>query len=357
MKLALIGPPKSGKTTVFNALTGSEQHTDKYSSASEANIGIVQVLDERITRLSEIYKPKKTIYANLEVQDFPGIFAREGENPESVIMSQIKNSDAFVLVLRSFADSELDGLYGDDEPLKMLAHFIDEMVLADLIIAEKRIEKIELGYKRGVKTPAIQIEEKALRNIIQALQEGISIRELQLSMEEEKATRGFQFFSAKPLLVLLNASEDELNEKEALLAEIRKQGFMAEVIAGKLEADISQLETEEALLFLADMGLVASFKDRLIALSYSLLGLQSFFTVGADEVRAWAIEKGTNAVSAAGKIHSDLARGFIRAECFNYDELLTHGSEKALREKGLFRLEGKEYPVKDGDILNIRFNV
>lgn len=357
MKLALIGPPKSGKTTVFNALTGSEQHTDKYSTAQEANIGIVQVMDERITRLSEIYKPKKTIYANLEVQDFPGIFAREGENPESAIMSQIKSSDAFVLVLRSFADSELDGLYGDSDALKMLAHFIDEMVLADLIIAEKRIEKIELGYKRGVKTPAIQIEEKALRNIIQGLQEGSSIRDLSLTAEEEKATRGFQFFSAKPLMVLLNASEDMLNEKDALLSDIRAQGFMAEVIAGKLEADISLLEAEEALLFLADMGLENSFKDRLIALSYSLLGLQSFFTVGADEVRAWTIEKGTNAVNAAGKIHSDLARGFIRAECFNYDDLISHGSEKALREKGLFRLEGKEYPVKDGDILNIRFNV
>lgn len=357
MKIALIGPPKSGKTTVFNALTGSEQHTDKYSTASEANIGIVPVLDERITRLSEIYKPKKTIYANVEVQDFPGIFAREGENPESAIMSQIKSSDAFVLVLRSFADSELDGLYGDDAPLKLLQHFIDEMVLADLIIAEKRIEKIELGYKRGVKTPAIQIEEKALRGIIQGLQEGRSIRELSLSAEEEKAIRGFQFFSAKPLLVLLNTSESGLAEKAAELAEIRQQNLMAEVIAAKFEAELSQLDAEEAGLFMADLGLETSFKDRLIALCYSLLGLHSFFTVGEDEVRAWTIEKGTNAVTAAGKIHSDLARGFIRAECFNYNDLIAHGSEKALREKGLFRLEGKEYPVKDGDILNIRFNV
>lgn len=358
MKIALIGPPKSGKTTVFNALTAADHPTDKYAPpADEANIGIVQVLDERITRLSELYKPKKTIYANVEFHDFPGIFAREGENPESVIYSNIKACEAFVLILRSFSDSELDQLYGADAALKVLSHFEDEMILTDLVIAEKRIEKIELGYKRGVKTAAIQIEEKALHRIIEHLQEGHSIRDLELASEEEKALRGFQFFSAKPLLILLNTSESTYSEQEETLAAIRQRGFMAQVIAGKFEQELSLLEPEEAEMFMDDMGIEKSIRDRLTSLCYDLLGLQSFFTVGEDEVRAWTIEKGTNAVTAAGKIHSDLARGFIRAECFNYNELMAHGSEKVLREKGLFRLEGKDYSVKDGDILNIRFSV
>lgn len=358
MKIALIGPPKSGKTTVFNALTSLDHSTDKYAPpAEEANIGIVQVSDERIFRLSEMYKPKKTIYANIEFHDFPGIFAREGENPESAIYSEIKSSEAFVLILRCFRDSELDQLYGADDALKVLSHFEDEMMLTDLVIAEKRLEKIELGYKRGVKTAAIQIEEKALRKITAELEAGNSIRKLELGPEEEKAIRGFQFFSAKPLLILLNTSENGFDQQAQMVTAIQARGFMAEVIAGKFEYELSTLEAEEAAMFRADMGLDQSIRDRLIALCYSLLGLQSFFTVGEDEVRAWTIEQATNAVTAAGKIHSDLARGFIRAECFNYTELMAHGSEKTLREKGLFRLEGKDYHVKDGDILNIRFSV
>jgi ribosome-binding ATPase len=358
MKIALIGPPKSGKTTVFNALTASEHPTDKYAPpAEEAFVGIVQVLDERITKLSELYKPKKTIYANIEFHDFPGIFAREGENPESAIYSGIKVCEALVLILRAFEDSELDQLYGEAAPLKVLGHFEDEMILTDMVIAEKRLEKIELGYKRGVKTPAIQIEEKALRRIMEHLQAGQSIRAMELAPEEEKAVRGFQFFSAKPILVLLNSSENQYSMQEESLSAIRQRGFMAEVIAGKFEQELSALEPEEAEMFMTDMGIEGSIRDRLTTLCYSLLGLQSFFTVGEDEVRAWTIEKGTNAVNAAGKIHSDLARGFIRAECFNYNDIIAHGSEKVLREKGLFRLEGKDYTVKDGDILNIRFNV
>jgi len=358
MKIALIGLPKSGKTTVFNALTGLEIPTDKYSPpADEANIGIVTVRDERITRLSEMYKPKKTIYPNIEFHDFPGIFAKSGENPETAMYSEIKICDAFAIVLRAFSDSELDELYGLPEPLKQLDHLNDEMILADLIVAEKRLEKIELGYKRGVKTPAIQIEEKALRSIVEALQNNTSIRNMEISADEEKAIRGFQFFSAKPLLVLVNTAETEYLTQQELLAKIRQLGFTAEVIAGKFEQELSSLSAEEAALFMEDAGIKGSIRDRLTRLCYELLGYISFFTVGEDEVRAWTIERGTNAVNAAGKIHSDLARGFIRAECFSYADLMAQGSEKHLRETGLFRLEGKEYPVKDGDILNIRFNV
>lgn len=358
MKIALIGPPKCGKTTIFNALTGADHEVDKYSpAATEANIGIVQVTDERITRLSELYKPKKTIYANIEFHDFPGIFARESDNPETAIYTEIKGSEAFVLILRAFKDEELDELYGKADPLKMLSHFEDEMILADMLVVEKRLERIHHGYQRGIKTPALQMEEKALNLILEQLQANASIRDLELGQEEEKAVRGFQFFSSKPLLILLNTSESDFKKQEETLSAIRQRGFMAEVIAGKFEQELSSLSEEDAELFLADMGMTLSINDRLTMLCYELLGLISFFTVGTDEVRAWSIANGTNAVNAAGKIHSDLARGFIRAECFSYAAVMEHGSEKNLREKGLFRLEGKEYLVKDGDILNIRFSV
>lgn len=358
MKIALIGPPKSGKTTIFNALTGQSIEVDKYAPATtEPNIGIVQVTDERITHLSELYKPKKTIYAHIEFQDFPGIFAKHSDEPESAIFSGIKSCEAFALVLRAFADEELDQLYGDQDPLKVISHFEDEMILSDMVVAERRLEKIELGYKRGVRTPAVQIEEKALRRILEHLQENKCIRELELPPEEEKAVRGFQFFSSKPLLVLLNCRENEFKTELEAFKEIASRGYLVQQIAGKFEQELSLLEEDEAALFMTDLGIQHSIKDRITMLCYELLGLISFFTVGEDEVRAWTITKGTNAVNASGKIHSDLARGFIRAECFSYEAIIEHGSEKHLKEKGLFRLEGKEYVVQDGDILSIRFNV
>ena len=358
MKIALIGLPKSGKTTIFNALTGSEHPTDKYlPPAEEANIGVVQVIDERITRLSELYKPKKTIYATIEYQDFPGIFSSHTENPENAIFGAIRSNEGFVIVLRSFADSELDGLFSPAEPLKQLASFEEEMILTDLMVAEKRLEKIELGYKRGVKTSAIQQEERVLREICAGLEQNTPIRKLELKPEDEKLIRGFQFFSQKPLLVLLNSSEDSLNAQKPILQELQSRGYFAEAIAGRFEEELSKLEPEEAGLFMADIGIEESIRDRLTHLCYKLLGYISFFTVGEDEVRAWTIVTGDNAVTAAGKIHSDLARGFIRAECFKYSDIMEHGSEKVLKEKGLFRLEGKEYIVKDGDIISVRFNV
>lgn len=358
MKIALIGPPKCGKTTIFNALTGSEASTDKYApAATEANIGVVQVPDERVDKLSALYHPKKTIYAHIEYRDYPGIFSAHAENPDNALFSDIKANEGFVLVLRAFKDAELDGLYAAGEPLAQLGSFEDEMLLADLIVAEKRIEKIELGYKRGVKTAAIQHEEKILRQVCEQLQNSRPLRELQLHPEEEKALRGFRFFSQKPLLVLINCAEEDYHSLEPLKQEIAGKGYAAEVIAGRFEEELSKLDSDEAQLFMEDMGIGESIRDRFTRLCYSLLGYISFFTVGEDEVRAWTIEDGDNAVTAAGKIHSDLARGFIRAECFRYDDLMEHGSEKHLREKGLFRLEGKDYIVRDGDIISVRFSV
>lgn len=358
MKIALLGLPKSGKTTIFNALTGSNASTDKYAPpAHEANVGVVQVLDERITRLSELYKPKKTIYATIEYRDYPGIFSAHAENPDNALFSDIKTCEGFVLVLRAFADEELDGLHEAGAPLKQLSAFEDEMIITDLIVAEKRLEKIELGYKRGVKTAAIQFEEKILRQTCEHLQNNLPLRTLQLHPEEEKALRGFRFFSQNPLLILLNVSEDDYHSHAELKQQIEARGHAVEVIAGRFEEELSKLAPEEATAFMEDMGISESIRDRFTHLCYRMLGYISFFTVGEDEVRAWTVVQGDNAVTAAGKIHSDLARGFIRAECFRYNDLMAHGSEKALREKGLFKLEGKEYLVQDGDIISIRFNV
>ncbi|MCB5258576.1 MAG: DUF933 domain-containing protein [Candidatus Cloacimonadaceae bacterium] len=358
MKIGIIGPPKTGKTTIFNALTGSSASTDRYAPrANEPNVAVVQVPDERVTKLSEIYQPKKTIYAQIEYHDYPGIFSISSENPDNAMFSDIKTSDGFVLVLRAFSDEELEELYPLGDILRQLSNFEEEMILMDLMVAEKRREKIELGYKRGVKTPALQFEDKVLEEVCNQLQTGKPLREMQLNTEEEKVIRGFRFFTQKPMIVLINCSEDDYHQLDSFKSEIQPKGYLAEVIAGRFEEELSKLDDIEAKLFMEDMGIEESIKDRLTHLCYSLLGYISFFTVGEDEVRAWTIEKGSNAVTAAGKIHSDLARGFIRAECFNFNNLMEYGSEKHLREKGLFRLEGKDYIVQDGDILFIRFNV
>ncbi|MDD4309128.1 MAG: DUF933 domain-containing protein, partial [Candidatus Cloacimonetes bacterium] len=317
MKLALIGLPKTGKTTIFNALTRSEHNTDKYApTATEAYIGMVQVADDRITRLAELYKPKKTIYATIEYHDYPGIFAKEGDTADNAMLSEIKGAEAFVIVLRGFADEELDSLCSLGDPEAQLRRIEEEMMLHDLIVAEKRLEKIELGYKRGIRTSAIISEEKALREICAQLQDNNPLRSLDLPPDEEKAVRGFQFFSAKPMLILINCTEDSVAAWDDTIEKLQSRGYRSYAIAGKFEEELSRLDSEEAEMFMTDMGMTESIRDRLTHWSYQLMGYISFFTVGADEVRAWTLESGDNAVAAAGKIHSDLARGFIRAECF-----------------------------------------
>lgn len=358
MNIALIGPPKSGKTTIFNALSKGNASTEKYAPpATEPNVAVVQVPDERVTRLSELYQPQKTIYANIEYRDYPGIFSTQESNPDNALFPDIKANEGFVVVLRAFADEELDELHPLGDPLKQFLAFEDEMLLTDLIVAERRLERIELGYKRGVKTAPILFEEKILRQICEELQAGKPLREMELSPEEEKTLRGFGFFSQKPVLALINCAEEDYASMGEIQHQIKEKGYAAEIIAGRFEEELSKLDSDEALLFMEDMGIGESIRERFTRYCYNMLGYISFFTIGKDEVRAWTLEKGSNALTAAGKIHSDFARGFIRAECFNYDDLIQHGSEKQLREKGLLRLEGKEYIVQDGDLLFIRFNV
>lgn len=356
MKIGIIGLNNSGKTTVFNALTGLDAEITSYETQKkEPNLGMVDVKDERITKLSEMYEPKKTIYANIEFVDFVGLSGNKekGELFSPSSMALIKNTEALSLVVRNF-NSEI--FLSDPTPLEDIETIESELIFSDLFMAEKRKEKIILSKKRGIKDQGLLIEEKAIEKSIEALENEIPLRKVNFTDDEDKAIRGFSFLSKKPLMIILNSSENNFQQNENILTQLKLKYDVIE-FAGNFEMELSGLPDEEAIEFMTDLGINESARLRLTKFSYSILGLISFFTVGKDEVRAWTINSGDDAVTAAGKIHSDLARGFIRAECFSYDDLIGSGSEKILREKGLFRLEGKTYLVKDGDILNIRFSV
>lgn len=354
MKIGLIGLQGSGKTTVFNALTRSEAPIAHTGGKAEPNVAIVKVLDERVDRLSEVYIPKKTVYATVEFVDFAGIGkngTKEGA-PAASSVSMMRNMDALALVLRNFQNGMPDG----PSPSEEIGLINDELLISDLIVAESRLERIEKGYGRGQRTENLVKEEKILRSILEHLNRNLPIRQMELTPLEEKMIRGFQFLTNKPLMVVLNSDESRFGKTLHLLEEMEKEWKVIE-FAGKFEMELSRLDEEEAALFLEDMGIPGSAYSRLTRLAYDTLGYISFFTVGADEVRAWNLRRGDTALDAAAAIHSDLARGFIRAECFTYEDCMEFGSEKRIREQGLFRLEGKDYTVKDGDILSIRFNV
>jgi len=362
MKIGLIGLKKSGKTTIFNALTRMDIAIDQYSAAKdEPNVAVVHVSDPRVKSLSELYKPKKTTPATLECIDFGGFSAGAASDERKEVFTAselglVKTADALALVVRNFRDAYIDSLMGEPDPLSEISGIVSELILSDMILAETRLERIDHHMGRGQKTTALEIERSALVKIRDFLDRGDLSAPPSLSADEEKAVRGFRFLTLKPMLVILNSDEDTFGRNAEVLGKILKD-FRAIEFAGRFEMELSRLDAQEASEFMADMGISASARDRLTMAAYELLGYISFFTVGADEVRAWTIRRGDTAVEAAGAIHSDLARGFIRAECFSYQDLMAHGSEKALKDKGLMRLEGKTYQVSDGDILSIRFSV
>ncbi|MEA2097018.1 MAG: redox-regulated ATPase YchF [Candidatus Cloacimonadota bacterium] len=356
MKIGLIGIQNSGKTTIFNTLTGLDVEVTSYSSQKiEPNQGIVQVEDERVEKLAEMYNPKKIIFAAIEYIDFVGLTGNKSDNDAfgGSGMGLVKTADALALVVRNFEDPTSGNT---PNPVSDVDSIESDMIISDLIIAEKRLEKVELSKKRGIKDATLQLEEKALLKIIAHLENSNPIRTLDLASDEEKTIRGFQFITQKPLMVILNSDEDSFGNSDSVINELNTLYKVIE-FAGTFEMELNNLDEDEAIEFMQDMNIIESGRDRLTKFSYELLGYCSFFTVGEDEVRAWTITKGDDAVEAAGKIHSDLARGFIRAECFSYNDLIQCGSEKVVREKGLFRLEGKKYIVQDGDIINIRFSV
>jgi ribosome-binding ATPase len=361
MKIGLIGLRKSGKTTIFNALTRMDIAIDQFSSSKdEPNIAVVHVADPRISALSTMYKPKKTTHATLECIDFGGFQSDSGGEKKDVFSASelglIKNSDALALVVRNFHDQYIDSTFGQPDPLSDINGIVSELILSDLILAETRLERIEHQISRGQKNAALELEKQALLKITAFLDKGDISALPDFLPEETKAMRGFRFLTLKPMLVILNSDEDTFGSNAELLSRIW-ENYTGIEFAGSFEMELSRLDDEEASAFMEDMGISASARDRLTMAAYELLGYISFFTVGPDEVRAWTIHRGDSAVDAAAAIHSDLARGFIRAECFSYEDLMANGSERALKDKGLVRLEGKTYLVKDGDILSIRFSV
>ena len=355
MEIGLIGLPNSGKTTVFNALTCAGVEVTAYANPkAEPNVAVVDVVDDRVDRLAAIYNPKKKVYATVTFIDFVGVEPGSGKDGifSTATMGLVKNADALAYVVRNF----IDPATGEPTALRDVERLDEELLLADLIIAEKRLEKIEEATRKGIATNKTKIEERALRKVHAQLEAGEPARELELTVDEALAIKGFTFLTRKPALVVVNSEESTFGHNAELHASIGELHKAIE-FAGSFEMELAQLDDEEAKAFMEDMGIDESARVRLAKLAHEIVGYISFFTVGDKEVHAWNVRCGDTAVDAAGMIHSDMARGFIRAEHFRVDEIERHGSEKALKEAGLLRLEGKDYVVKDGDVLTMRFAV
>lgn len=346
MKIGLIGRRGSGKTTIFNMLTGLGAQVGGYPGGDKGDIhlGVIKVPDQRIDRLSEIYQPKKTTYAEIRFTDFPPNQANDNLKASSELLTQMREVEAMALVLRDFG-SEAD-------PLKELNDLLSEMILADLFVVENRL--VKLKKEKGKEQESLLQERcrKSLEN-----EEGM--RSLSLTPDEESLISGFGFLSRKPLLALFNTPDERAGQPLSPAYEegLRLKGIQGMALAGKVEMEISQLNEADRELFLKEIGIEEPARARFIRASYLLLDLISFLTTGKDEVRAWTIKRGTTARKAAGKIHSDIERGFIRAEAVPYEDFIALGTEAKCREAGKLRLEGKDYVVQDGDIIHFRFNV
>jgi len=358
LRAALIGLPSSGKTTLFQLMTSIHEAP---RGKGDVSIGISKVPDERLDRLTAMYNPKKRVPATVEFTDI--VAAARGGAQALVDVAGYKNADALVHVVRAFRDPSVAHPSGSIDPGRDAQAMEDELILADLGVAERRLERIEKDLKRG-KSAELENERDLVQRCKDALEHGTPLRALQLAGDDLKRLRGFQFLSAKPLLLVINLDENDVAEVGADLTKAaRKAGLTsflghastrAVALCTTIELEISQLGADDAKAFLADLGLTESGLDRVIRTSYDLLGYISFFTVGEDECRAWSISRGTAAQLAAGEIHSDIQRGFIRAEVVAYDALIARGSMQACREHGEVRLEGKDYIVQDGDIINFR---
>lgn len=368
MKLAIIGLSNSGKTTVFNALTGQNLETTLYPTVSgEPHLGVVKVPDSRIDKLAGIYKPKKITHATVEYIDYIGLTKGDVEQNRKVF-DLIKDADSIVHVVRAFEDDAVSHPLTGVNPLRDIETVELELIFGDLEFVEKRLARMEEGSRRGKKPD--EKEKKLLLKCKDALEKEIPLRNVFFDEEEERAMRPLQFVSTKPEVLVINVGEHDLGTDRAMNLQKEVEGYFSKdkgasqitryaslALCGKIEMEIAQLSPEEARAFLDDLGIQEPALNKLIHVSYGLLGLISFLTVGEDEVRAWTVTKGTDAHKAAGKIHSDIERGFIRAEVVHYEDFISCGAMHAAKEKGLLRLEGKTYEVKDGDIINFRFNV
>ena len=358
MKTGIIGLPQVGKTSLFKILTKADISSRTYANPREAHIGIATVPDDRLDRLAKLFNPRKLVHAQVEYADVAAI--GQEALKETAFLANLRNVDALAHVLRAF-DNDTIPHVGPIDPLRDARNVEADLIVSDLIQIESRLERVQKDLKKK-KTPEIEKEHELLLRAKAHLETDRPLREIEMTKDEKKIVRGFMFLSEKPMLYVLNVNESTTLGKdlEAAVAKykinelIGKPNTGATAICGKVEAELADMSDEDAGEFLSSYGLHESGLTRLIRTTYQLLGVISFFTVGEDECRAWTIEKNTKAVNAAGAIHSDLEKHFIRAETIHWDTLLELGSEAAARAAGKLRLEGKDYIVQDGDIMHIR---
>jgi ribosome-binding ATPase len=362
----ITGLPYVGKTTLFNLLTGGHATTGAFAGADgETNVGVAKVPDERVDKLAALFKPKKTTYAEITYRDL-GLThsAEKGQSLSPQKIGDLRSSDAIVHVVRAFRDPSVPHVDTTIDPVRDLASVELELLFADHGVVERRLERIEpeLRSAKGPEREAREREKAVLQKAKVALDAETPLRDIALDEEERRAIRGYRFLTLQPQLVVANVDDADVGSPERVLAPLRaaiaKHKAMAVVaVSAKLEAEVAELPPEEAAAFRAELGTAEPALHRVIRATYELLGLISFFTTGEDEVRAWTIPASTPAQQAAGAIHSDLERGFIRAEVIRWDELLRAGSEANAKKQGIMRTEGKQYLVKDGECLHVLFNV
>jgi ribosome-binding ATPase len=359
LRAGLIGFPSSGKTALFQLLT-SAREAPRAAGKQDANVGVSRVPDPRLDQLTALFHPKKHTPATVEFADMGGAAAGKTGAAALLDVAPFRNADALLHVVRMFRDPSVPHAAGSVDPARDVRTMEEEVILADLGVVERRLERLERDLKKAGAAPELRKEQDILQHCRTLLEDGQPLRDLELPPEDARRLRGFQFLSAKPLLMVLNLDEEDLPradravELAGLQDVVKGARTRAVPICAKIELEIAQLDPADASAFMADLGLRESGLDRVIRASYDLLGYISFFTVGEDENRAWSIPRGTNAQHAAGEIHTDIQRGFIRAEVCRYEHLLARGTLAACRDHAELRLEGKEYIVLDGDVINFR---
>jgi GTP-binding protein YchF len=355
MRLGIIGLPAAGKTTVFNALTGASLPVGTLAPTQEVHTAVVDVPDTRVDRLSQLFHPKKTTYAKVTYADVGGLTAESAQTGlPGPLLNQLQQMDGLLQVVRAFDDPSVPHSLGTIDPLRDQRQLHDELMLNDMLAVERRLERLNEEHQRGGRDRSVVSRELALfERFRDTLAEERALRELVLTPDEEKSLSGFGLLTRKPWLVVVNLGEGQAPPNWGDLG----SGVGVLPLQGRLEMEIAQMPAEEIDAFLSEYAISEPGRVRVIQASYQLLDLMSFFTVGEDEVRAWTLIRGASALEAAAAIHTDLARGFIRAEVVGWEEVLALGGWSQAREAGKLRIEGKEYSVKDGDILHVRFNI